>query len=55
MVAFVQVAVIQAEIAVKQKECENDLAKAEPLLAAATAALNTLNKVLDFIRLDRIT
>ncbi|XP_039885510.1 dynein heavy chain 11, axonemal isoform X2 [Simochromis diagramma] len=40
-----KVAVIQAEIAVKQKECENDLSKAEPLLAAATAALNTLNKV----------
>ncbi|XP_019220092.2 LOW QUALITY PROTEIN: dynein heavy chain 11, axonemal [Oreochromis niloticus] len=40
-----KVAVIQAEIVVKQKECENDLAKAEPLLAAATAALNTLNKV----------
>lgn len=29
----------------KQKECEDDLVKAEPALVAATAALNTLNKV----------
>ncbi|XP_010006532.1 PREDICTED: LOW QUALITY PROTEIN: dynein heavy chain 9, axonemal [Chaetura pelagica] len=28
----------------KQKDCEEDLAKAEPALAAAQAALNTLNK-----------
>ncbi|XP_008293045.1 dynein heavy chain 11, axonemal [Stegastes partitus] len=40
-----KVAVIQAEIAVKQKDCEKDLAKAEPSLTAATAALDTLNKV----------
>uniref|UniRef100_A0A672GEB4 Dynein axonemal heavy chain 11 n=1 Tax=Salarias fasciatus TaxID=181472 RepID=A0A672GEB4_SALFA len=40
-----KVAVIQAEVAVKQKDCENDLAKAEPSLTAATAALDTLNKV----------
>ncbi|KAK7886266.1 hypothetical protein WMY93_025887 [Mugilogobius chulae] len=40
-----KVAVIQAQVAAKQKDCENDLAKAEPSLAAATAALNTLNKV----------
>ncbi|XP_070822029.1 dynein axonemal heavy chain 11 [Chaetodon trifascialis] len=40
-----KVAVIQAEVSVKQKDCENDLAKAEPSLAAATAALHTLNKV----------
>ncbi|XP_028280327.1 dynein heavy chain 11, axonemal isoform X1 [Parambassis ranga] len=40
-----KVAVIQAEISVKQKDCENDLAKAEPSLTAATAALDTLNKV----------
>ncbi|XP_035799351.2 dynein axonemal heavy chain 11 [Amphiprion ocellaris] len=40
-----KVSVIQAEIAVKQKDCENDLAKAEPSLTAATAALDTLNKV----------
>lgn len=47
-VCFVQVAVIQAEVLVKQKECEDDLAKAEPLLTAATAALYTLNKVPHF-------
>ncbi|XP_074510014.1 dynein axonemal heavy chain 11 [Sebastes fasciatus] len=40
-----KVAVIQAEVLVKQKDCENDLAKAEPSLTAATAALDTLNKV----------
>ncbi len=50
-VCFVQVACIQAEVSVKQKECENDLAKAEPSLAAATAALHTLNKVLHFVSL----
>ncbi|KAM9352911.1 dynein axonemal heavy chain 11 [Symphorus nematophorus] len=40
-----KVAVIQAEVSAKQKDCENDLAKAEPSLTAATAALHTLNKV----------
>ncbi|XP_042345657.1 dynein axonemal heavy chain 11 [Plectropomus leopardus] len=40
-----KVAVIQAEVLVKQRDCENDLAKAEPSLTAATAALDTLNKV----------
>ncbi|XP_051263753.1 dynein axonemal heavy chain 11 isoform X2 [Dicentrarchus labrax] len=40
-----KVAVIQAEVSLKQKDCENDLAKAEPSLTAATAALHTLNKV----------
>ena len=50
MFAFEQVSVIQAEVSVKQKDCENDLAKAEPSLTAATAALDTLNKVLPFIR-----
>ncbi|XP_028435224.1 dynein heavy chain 11, axonemal isoform X2 [Perca flavescens] len=40
-----KVAVIQAEVLVKQRDCENDLAKAEPSLTAATAALETLNKV----------
>lgn len=43
---FLQVALIQAEVSVNQKDCENDLAKAEPLLIGATAALDTLNKVL---------
>lgn len=46
--AFVQVAVIQAEVLVKQRDCEKDLDKAEPSLTAATAALDTLNKVLHF-------
>ncbi|XP_034084207.1 dynein heavy chain 11, axonemal [Gymnodraco acuticeps] len=40
-----KVAVIKAEVLVKQKDCESDLAKAEPSLAAATEALDTLNKV----------
>ncbi|XP_061632559.1 dynein axonemal heavy chain 11 isoform X3 [Phyllopteryx taeniolatus] len=40
-----KVSLIQAEVSVKQRDCEKDLAKAEPLLTAATAALNTLNKV----------
>lgn len=43
---FVQVSVIQKEVSAKQKDCETDLAKAEPALIAATEALNTLNKVL---------
>ena len=29
----------------KQRDCERDLAKAEPALLAAQQALNTLNKV----------
>uniref|UniRef100_A0A670JQ67 Dynein axonemal heavy chain 11 n=1 Tax=Podarcis muralis TaxID=64176 RepID=A0A670JQ67_PODMU len=40
-----KVVAIQAEVSRKQKECEDDLVKAEPALVAATAALNTLNKV----------
>lgn len=36
---------IQTEVSLKQKECEDDLVKAEPALVAATAALDTLNKV----------
>uniref|UniRef100_A0A7N8XYV6 Dynein axonemal heavy chain 11 n=1 Tax=Mastacembelus armatus TaxID=205130 RepID=A0A7N8XYV6_9TELE len=40
-----KVAIIQAEVSAKQKDCENDLAKAEPSLTAATAALDTLNKM----------
>lgn len=41
----VQVAAIQAEVTLRQRDCERDLAKAEPALEAATAALDTLNKV----------
>ncbi|CAJ0964164.1 unnamed protein product [Ranitomeya imitator] len=40
-----KVASIQSEVSVKQKDCEDDLMKAEPALLAATTALNTLNKV----------
>ncbi|CAB1446422.1 unnamed protein product, partial [Pleuronectes platessa] len=40
-----KVSVIQTEVSVKQKDCENDLAKAEPSLTAATTALDTLNKM----------
>lgn len=40
-----KVALITQEVEQKQKDCEEDLAKAEPALAAAQAALNTLNKV----------
>ncbi|VDK33899.1 unnamed protein product [Taenia asiatica] len=39
-----KVAKIRAEVSVKQRECEADLAKAEPALVAAQEALNTLNK-----------
>ena len=35
---------INIEVSVKQKDCEADLKKAEPALAAAQQALNTLNK-----------
>ena len=37
--------VIAEEVARKQKDCEQDLAKAEPALIAANQALDTLNKV----------
>ncbi|XP_009290539.2 dynein axonemal heavy chain 11 isoform X1 [Danio rerio] len=40
-----KVAAMQAEVSRRLKECEKDLAKAEPALDAATAALQTLNKV----------
>ncbi|XP_058534261.1 dynein axonemal heavy chain 11 [Ochotona princeps] len=40
-----KVATIQTEVSQKQKECEADLLKAEPALVAATAALDTLNRV----------
>ncbi|XP_071954573.1 dynein beta chain, ciliary-like [Antedon mediterranea] len=39
-----KVAVIAEEVGKKAKECETDLAKAEPALIAAQEALNTLNK-----------
>lgn len=49
LLCLLQVAVIQTEVSARQKECEDDLAKAEPLLTAATAALHTLNKVPGFV------
>uniref|UniRef100_H3A2B2 Dynein axonemal heavy chain 9 n=1 Tax=Latimeria chalumnae TaxID=7897 RepID=H3A2B2_LATCH len=39
-----KVALIAKEVRQKQKDCEEDLAKAEPALVAAQEALNTLNK-----------
>lgn len=39
-----KVAKINTDVSKKQKDCETDLAKAEPALKAAEAALNTLNK-----------
>ena len=40
-----KVSQITIEVEKKQHDCEIDLAKAEPALKAAEAALNTLNKV----------
>ncbi|KAJ4427780.1 hypothetical protein ANN_25433, partial [Periplaneta americana] len=39
-----KVGLIAEEVSKKQKDCEEDLAKAEPALLAAQEALNTLNK-----------
>ncbi|KAL4716976.1 hypothetical protein ACJJTC_012787 [Scirpophaga incertulas] len=39
-----KIAVIAEEVAKKQKDCKEDLIKAEPALIAAQSALNTLNK-----------
>jgi len=39
------VQIINADVAKKQKACQEDLAKAEPALIAAKNALGTLNKV----------
>ncbi|XP_044534788.1 dynein axonemal heavy chain 11 [Gracilinanus agilis] len=41
----IEVTAIQAEVSQKQRECEADLAKAEPALVAAADALDTLNRV----------
>lgn len=40
-----KVQIINADVAKKQKACQEDLAKAEPALIAAKNALGTLNKV----------
>lgn len=39
-----KVAKINEEVSKKQRDCERDLARAEPALKAAAAALDTLNK-----------
>ena len=39
-----KVAKIAEEVTKKQRDCERDLARAEPALKAAAEALNTLNK-----------
>ena len=44
-----KVSVIAEEVGKKQRDCETDLAKAEPALKAAQEALNTLNKVCQYI------
>lgn len=40
-----KVKLIKSDVAKKQKDCEQDLLKAEPALMAAKEALDTLNKV----------
>ena len=40
-----KVTIIEVEVTAKQKDCAEDLEKAEPALLAAQEALNTLNKV----------
>lgn len=40
----IKVGIIAEEVSKKQKDCEEDLVKAEPALLAAQTALNTLNK-----------
>lgn len=47
-----KVQVINADVAKKQKACQEDLAKAEPALIAAKNALGTLNKVHDTCMFD---
>ena len=44
------VAIVAAEVTQKQRDCEKDLAAAEPSLRAALAALDTLDKVQVFLR-----
>lgn len=44
---FFKVAAIKAEVTQRRRDCEDDLIKAEPALEAATAALDTLNKVIN--------
>lgn len=39
-----KIRIIEEDVSLKAKLCEEDLHKAEPMLAAAQEALNTLNK-----------
>ena len=45
-----KVSKIEVEVTKKKNDCEADLAKAEPALVAAQAALDTLNKVSELHR-----
>ncbi|MEQ2158227.1 hypothetical protein GOODEAATRI_010105, partial [Goodea atripinnis] len=45
-----EVEAIQASVTKQQQETEDDLAKAEPALQAANTALNTLNRVDEFLQ-----
>ena len=49
-----KVAAINLAVSKKARECEEDLAKAEPALKAAQEALNTLNKVPSFFPYSQI-
>lgn len=48
-----KVQVIKDDVSKKASDCERDLAKAEPALLAAQAALDTLNKV-DYIVIPKL-
>ena len=43
------------EVSIKQKDCAEDLKKAEPALLAAEEALNTLNKVGECVKVAFMT
>lgn len=44
IISLIKVNEINKEVSAKQRDCEADLKLAEPALAAAQQALNTLNK-----------
>lgn len=45
-----KVAEIKETVAERQKQCDEDLVKAEPAVRQAEAALDTLNKVRHFLK-----
>lgn len=47
-----KVRIIEEDVAVKQKMCEEDLRNAEPMLVAAKQALNILNKVMECLQVE---